>query len=95
MPFQHFVEVREDDIDYLAHASNVVYLRWVQEAALGHSTALGFSQSAYLARREAWVVRKHEIEYLRPAILGDRLRVESGRPLRIPEDIRAAFPVEP
>jgi acyl-CoA thioester hydrolase len=132
MPFLHEVEVVEEDIDNLGHASNLVYLRWVQEAALAHSTALGFSDRAYIARGQAWVVRKHEIEYLRAAVLGDRLRIETrvatmrvansmrkteifrgdqlvcraetdwvyvdlarGRPLRIPEDVRRVFPLEP
>ena len=75
MPFVHEVEVVEADIDNLGHASNLVYLRWVQEAALAHSTALGFSEQVYLARGEVWVVRKHEIEYLRAAVKGDRLRI--------------------
>jgi len=132
MPFVHEVRVVDADIDNLGHASNLVYLRWVQEAALAHSTALGFPEAAYLARGQAWVVRKHEIEYLRAASRGDALRIETrvanmrvansvrrteifradqllcraetdwvyvelarGRPLRIPEDVRAAFPVEP
>src|SRR5436305_14946901 len=77
MPFLHEVEVLEADIDNLGHASNLVYLRWVQDAALAHSTALGFSEALYLARGQVWVVRKHEIEYLRPAVAGDRLRVET------------------
>jgi acyl-CoA thioester hydrolase len=132
MPFVHEVGVVEADIDNLGHASNLVYLRWVQEAALAHSTALGFPEPAYIARGQAWVVRKHEIEYLRPAVLGDRLRIETrvvsmrvanssrkteiirgekllcraetdwvyvelsrGRPIRIPDKIRSAFPIEP
>src|SRR6266850_1345667 len=132
MPFIHEVEVVEADIDNLGHASNLVYLRWVQEAALAHSTALGFPETAYLARGQAWVVRTHEIEYLRAAVLADRLRIETrvatmkvanslrktgilladqlicraatdwvyfdlarGRPLRIPDDLRSAFPIEP
>jgi acyl-CoA thioester hydrolase len=132
MPFVHEVEVVEADIDNLGHASNLVYLRWVQEAALAHSTALGFSEPAYIGRGQAWVVRKHEIEYLRPAVLGDRLRIETrvvsmrvanssrkteiirgekllcraetdwvyvdlprGRPIRIPDDVRGVFPIEP
>jgi acyl-CoA thioester hydrolase len=132
MPFVHEVGVVEADIDNLGHASNLVYLRWVQEAALAHSTALGFPEPAYIARGQAWVVRKHEIEYLRPAVLGDRLRIETrvvsmrvanssrkteiirgeqllcraetdwvyvelsrGRPIRIPDDIRGAFSIEP
>jgi len=131
MPFVHEVEVVEEDIDNLGHASNLVYLRWVQEAALAHSTALGLPEPAYLARGQAWVVRRHSIEYLRAAVLGDRLRIETwvasmkaantsrkteifrarellckaetdwvyvdvarARPLRIPEDVRAVFPVE-
>src|SRR6267378_3422227 len=77
MPFIHEVVVAEADIDNLGHASNLVYLRWVQEAALAHSTALGFPETAYLARGQAWVVRTHEIEYLRAAVLGDRLRIET------------------
>jgi len=132
MPFVHEVEVLGADIDNLGHASNLVYLRWVQDAALAHSTALGFSEQAYLARGQAWVVRKHEIEYLRAAVAGDRLRLETrvttmkaanslrkteiyraselvcrastdwvyvdlarGRPARIPDDVRSAFPLEP
>src|SRR3982750_860239 len=77
MPFVHEVEVVEGDIDNLGHASNLVYLRWVQEAALAHSTALGFSEQAYLRSGEVWVVRRHEIEYLRAAVKGDRLRIET------------------
>ena len=134
MPYVHLVEVLPADIDRLGHASNQVYLRWVLEAALAHSTAVGLDQAAYLARREVWVVRSHEIRYLRPALLGERLSVETrvatmaaansirrtrilrasdsaelclattdwaffdlgrGRPRRIPDDIRARFPIEP
>jgi|SRR5213075_3228087 acyl-CoA thioester hydrolase len=131
MPFIHEVEVVDGDIDNLGHASNLVYLRWIQEAALAHSTALGHPERAYLARGQAWVVRRHEIEYLRAAALGDRLRIETrvvsmkvanslrkteifrgsellcraetdwvyvdlarARPVRIPEDVRGAFPLE-
>ena len=132
MPFVYEVEVVATDIDNLGHASNLVYLRWIQDAALAHSAALGFSERGYLARGQVWVVRKHGIEYLRPTVAGDRLRVETrvatmklansvrrteifrqgelvcraatdwvyvdlsrGRPVRIPEEMRAAFPLEP
>ena len=77
MPYRHLVEVRPEDIDELGHAGNLVYLRWVLEAALAHSTAVGLDQAAYLARREVWVVRSHEIRYLRPALAGERLAVET------------------
>ena len=77
MPFVLDVAVQPADIDLLGHASNQVYLRWVLEAALAHSTALGLDEAAYLARGQAWVVRRHELTYLKAALAGDRLRVET------------------
>jgi acyl-CoA thioester hydrolase len=77
MPFVHEVEVLPADIDRLGHASNQVYLRWVLEAALAHSTALGLDEEAYLRMGQAWVVRRHELSYLKPAFAGDRLSVET------------------
>jgi acyl-CoA thioester hydrolase len=77
MPYIHRVEVQPADIDRLGHAGNQVYLRWVLEAALAHSTALGLPEEAYLARGQAWVVRRHQLEYLRAAKAGDALQVET------------------
>lgn len=77
MPYVHEVVVQPGDIDRLGHASNQVYLRWVLEAALAHSTALGLDEAAYLQRGQAWVVRRHELRYLKPAREGDVLRVET------------------
>jgi acyl-CoA thioester hydrolase len=77
MPYVHEVEVLPADIDRLEHASNQVYLRWVLEAALAHSTALGLDEDAYFRLGQVWVVRKHELTYLKPALVGDRLRVET------------------
>lgn len=77
MPFVHEARVAAGDIDELGHAGNLVYLRWLQEAALAHSTHLGLDQAAYLKMGQVWVVRRHEIVYLRPAFEGDALRVET------------------
>ena len=77
MPFVVPVTVQPADIDNLRHVSNLVYLRWVQEAAIAHSTALGFDEAAYLSRGEVWVVRRHELDYLSPALAGEALLVET------------------
>jgi acyl-CoA thioester hydrolase len=77
MPFLYKVAVAPQDIDHLGHASNLVYLRWVQEAAAEHSSSRGLTRKAYLARGEAFVVRRHEIDYLRPAFVDDQLVVET------------------
>ena len=77
MPYVHDKVVQPGDIDRLGHASNQVYLRWVLEAALAHSTSLGLDEEAYFRRGQAWVVRRHELRYLRPAREGDVLRIET------------------
>lgn len=126
--------VAEADIDELGHASNLVYVRWVIDAAVSHSSALRLSPAEYRQRGQSFVVRRHTIDYLRPSVLGNRIVVEtrvtalrgttseretvmktadagllvahahtlwafmdlaSGRPVRIPPDIRAAFVLEP
>jgi acyl-CoA thioester hydrolase len=69
-PYELPITVRADDIDELGHVNNVVYLRWVQEAAIAHWRALATpEQQAAIA----WVVARHEIDYKRAAKLGDAL----------------------
>lgn len=60
------IEVRSEDIDELGHVNNVVYLRWIQDAAVAHWRARAPAEA-----RAAifWVVSRHEIDYLRPAFL--------------------------
>jgi acyl-CoA thioester hydrolase len=68
--FEYRVKVMENDIDELGHVNNVVYLRWVQEAAAAHWHHIA---SAQLHQRYAWVVVRHEIDYLQPAFLYDEI----------------------
>jgi acyl-CoA thioester hydrolase len=64
-----------DDIDGLGHVHNLVYLRWALDAALAHSRSLGWDMAAYQKIGGVFVVRKHEIEYLRPAFAGETIHV--------------------
>jgi acyl-CoA thioester hydrolase len=68
--FEYPVTVTQSDIDEMGHANNVVYLRWVQEAAAAHWNHIA---SPGLKKRYAWVVVRHEIDYLLPAFLHDKL----------------------
>jgi acyl-CoA thioester hydrolase len=65
--------VVDDDIDELGHANNVVWVRWVNEAAIRHSHSVGLGPDVYVALRLLWVVRRHDIEYLVPALVGEEL----------------------
>jgi acyl-CoA thioester hydrolase len=71
------LEVGAADIDDLGHVGNIVYVRWVLDAAAAHSAAVGWSLPAYRRVGGVFVVRRQEIDYLRPAFLGDRVRVET------------------
>jgi len=71
------LEVVGDDIDDLGHVGNIVYVRWVLDAAAAHSAALGWDLPAYRRAGGVFVVRRQEVDYLRPAFLGDRVRVET------------------
>jgi acyl-CoA thioester hydrolase len=66
--------VEPGDIDELGHVNNIVYLRWVQEAAIAHWRALATpEQQAALV----WVVVRHEIDYRFPAMPDEELRVRT------------------
>ena len=70
------VEVAPASIDANGHANNIEFVRWMQEAAVSHADAAGCTA----ATREfgaTWVVRSHQIEYLRPAMVNDQLHVRT------------------
>jgi len=117
-------------IDELGHVNNQIYIGWMQDIAVAHSSAQGWPPERYLSNGRVWVVRSHFVEYLRPLSAGDRIVIstwledlktssslrkyafayaetreiaaraetrwvfidlESGRPQRIPADLKDAF----
>ncbi len=75
--FEWLHTVTPDEVDELGHANNEVYLRWMNQAAVAHSAALGWSFEGYARLGHGWVVRRHEIEYLRPAPPGAPLVIRT------------------
>ena len=75
--YRHLVTAAAADIDQLDHVSNVVYVRWVLEAARAHSTALGWDYPQYQARGTIFIVRRHEIDYVLPVRLDDQVAVDT------------------
>ena len=68
--FEYAFRVSPEDIDRLGHVNNVVYLRYAQDAAVAHWYAVVDQE-----HRDSmvWVVRRHEIDYLKPALENDEL----------------------
>ena len=62
--------VRPDDIDRQGHVNNVAFVRYVQDAAVAHWLALAPPD---LRAAFTWVVRRHEVDYLKPGRPGDEL----------------------
>jgi acyl-CoA thioester hydrolase len=67
-PFELSVEVAPGDIDFNGHVSNIAYVRWVQDVAVAHWSALAPAEAQAAI---AWVVLRHEIDYKAAAVLGD------------------------
>ncbi|GAB7256792.1 thioesterase family protein [uncultured Polaribacter sp.] len=72
--FELNITVTSKDIDDLNHVNNVVYVKWMDKVAFEHW--------AYLTKNNplpeyVWVVIKHEIEYLKQAVIGDVITVKT------------------
>ena len=71
-PFALAVTAVAADIDELGHVNNTVYLRWVQDVATAHWRAVARAEDV---DRYIWVVTRHEIDYLRPVLEGDTVKL--------------------
>jgi acyl-CoA thioester hydrolase len=66
--------VQPEDIDAYGHVNNAVYLNWLDRAAWSHSASLGVPLEQCLALRRGMAAQRIEIDYLRAAVRGDRIR---------------------
>jgi acyl-CoA thioester hydrolase len=67
------VAVTDTQIDLMRHVNNVHYLQWLEDVAWDHSVALGMRQADYTRLAHGMVVRRHELDYVAPALQGDRV----------------------
>ncbi len=76
VPAPHVIEldVQAEDIDAYHHVNNAVYLSWLDRAAWSHSASLGAPLAQCLALRRGMAAQRIEIDYLRAAVLGDRIQ---------------------
>ncbi|HZU16623.1 MAG TPA: acyl-CoA thioesterase [Candidatus Dormibacteraeota bacterium] len=78
--------VRSYEIDQNGHVNNAVYLSYAEAVTVEHAELSGYGRAWAEAHGGGWVVRRSQVEYLRPALLGDELeltvRVELVRGVR-------------
>jgi len=70
--FSHTIIVNDNDLDSLNHVNNVTYLKWVQNVAEKHWSAICNTD---IDDHYVWVVIRHEIDYFLPAVLHDEITV--------------------
>jgi acyl-CoA thioester hydrolase len=72
--FEQTFAVPAEDIDMLGHVGNITYVRWVQDIAIAHWRSLTSpEEQASLF----WVVLRHEIDYLHPALRDDTVTLRT------------------
>lgn len=98
--FAAYFRVRHYEADALGHVNNAAYLHYLEQAAIEHSAAVGLTFERFRELGGLYVVRRHEIDYLRTASPGDTLQVvtwpitlQASRAIRAYEIYRHA-PVE-
>ena len=71
----HF-RVRYYEVDLHGHVHNTVYLHYLEQAAAEHAVAAGFGGAKVgQSLGGVWLVRRHEVDYLLPAVESDLLQV--------------------
>jgi acyl-CoA thioester hydrolase len=68
--FEYPITILQSDIDEQGHVNNIIYLKWVQEAAIAHWTSVANTQ---MLENNIWVVSRHEIDYLKSAYSDSKL----------------------
>lgn len=68
MSFEQRFTALPEHIDELGHVNNAVWVRWMEELATAHWYALASPEHH---ARYLWVIRRHEIDYLRPLLPGE------------------------
>lgn len=75
--FQETFRVRHYECDAYGHVNHANYLRYMEQAALDASAAVGYDEARYEAIGHFWLIRETEVEYLRPLVYGDSVAVST------------------
>lgn len=72
--FEYVQKVDKEHIDELDHVNNVVYVQWIQDAAVKHWNTVA---SEATKNEFVWVIVRHEIDYKYPARLNEELLIRT------------------
>ncbi|MEO1394018.1 MAG: thioesterase family protein [Cyanobacteria bacterium J06634_5] len=72
--YRYDITVPAAAIDDNNHLNNVTYVQWMQTVAIAHANHTRCAQATAEAGC-TWIVRAHQVEYLRPAFEGNKIAV--------------------
>ena len=72
--YEKTLTVQSEDLDELNHVNNIRYIDWVQQISKEHWEKVTSSE---LRSTLIWVVRKHEVNYFKSAMLDDELTLKT------------------
>ena len=75
--FERSFRVRLYECDAYGHVNHANYLRYMQEAALDASAAVGYDKAWYDAAARYWLILQTGITYLRPLQFGDTVIIKT------------------
>jgi len=75
--FRRTRRVAPGDIDELGHVNNVRWVAFVGELAAAHASQRGSDNETLRESGAIWILSRHEIDYLRPALPGERVVEET------------------
>jgi acyl-CoA thioester hydrolase len=76
-PIKFNLRVFYEDTDFSGYVYHANYLKYCERARSDYLRVIGVDQNAMLAQGQAFVVRKMDCEFLRPAKFEDILEVET------------------
>jgi len=72
--FTFSLTVPQSAIDDYGHVNNVIYVQWMQDAAIRHAESIAEYKPI---ENTGWFAREHRVEYLAPAFLGEEIEVRT------------------
>ncbi|MBF6057332.1 acyl-CoA thioesterase [Thiomicrorhabdus heinhorstiae] len=67
--------VQAEDLDFLGHVNNKVYLHWMEQVAWQHSLAVGIDHALQKRLNRIMAVYEHHMHYLGGCYLDDELLI--------------------
>ncbi|GLU44536.1 thioesterase family protein [Allomuricauda sp. NBRC 101325] len=67
-------DVVPTDLDDLNHVNNIRYVEWIQDISKKHWNK---ATTEAIRKSMIWVVRNHHISYLKSAVLGDTIQIDT------------------